>query len=328
MGVNVVRKFELGALIGVVASVLCSLTAAAADDYPARPITLLHGFGVGGNADAIARIVAEGLSRRIGQPVIVEARPGAGGNIASERAVKTTPDGYTLVMLTGGHAVAAGIYKTLPYDPVDDFQMVSTVVFFPFVIAVKANHRFQTLADLIAEAKEKPDSLTYSSVGVGTTQHLVGELLSSMAGIKMVHVPYRGGGAPINDLLGGQIDILIDSLTITAPQLAAGTVRGLGVTSAQPWFSIPQVPPIATTLPGYEVRSWLGIATAKNTPKPIVDKLNTELRAVLEMTDIKDKLQAMGNEVRGSSPDEMHNMVVSDIARWKQVIHDANIPQQ
>jgi len=323
-----VRKVGVGALICAIVGVFFNLTAAIAEDYPSRPITLLHGFGVGGNADVIARIVAEGLSHRIGQPVVVEARPGAGGNIASERAAKATPDGHTLVMLTGGHAVAAGIYKTLPYDPVDDFQMVSTVVFFPFVIAVKADHRFQTLGDLIAAAKAKPDSLTYSSVGVGTTQHLVGELLSSMAGIRMLHVPYRGGGAPINDLLGGQIDILIDTLTITAPQLKAGTIRGLGVTSAQPWFSIPQVPPIAATVPGFEVRSWLGIATAKNTPQPIVDKLNTELRATLEMPDIKDKLQAMGNEVRGSSPDEMRSMVVSDIARWKKVIHDANIPQQ
>jgi tripartite-type tricarboxylate transporter receptor subunit TctC len=323
-----VLKSGVGALIGAMVCAMASLTAAGAEDYPSRPITLLHGFGAGGNADSIARIVADGLSRRLGKPVIVEARPGAGGNIASERAAKAVPDGYTLVMLTGGHAVAAAIYKTLPYDPIDDFQMISTVAFFPLVIAVKANHRFQTLADLIAAAKAKPDSLTYSSVGVGTTQHLVGELLSSMAGIRMVHVPYRGGGAPVNDLLGGQIDILIDTLTITAPQLAAGTIRGLGVTSATPWFSIPQVPPIAATVPGYEVRSWLGIATARNTPQPIVDKLSRELRAVLDMPDIRDRLQTMGNEVRGSSPDEMRTMVASDIARWKQVIRDANIPQQ
>jgi tripartite-type tricarboxylate transporter receptor subunit TctC len=322
------RIGRIGALILMALGAIASLTVAKAEDYPLRPVTLLHGFGAGGNADSIARIIADGLSRRLGKPVIVEAHPGAGGNIASERAAKATPDGYTLVMLTGGHAVAAGIYKTLPYDPIGDFQMLSTVVFFPFVIAVKANHRFQTLADLIAAAKEKPDTLTYSSVGVGTTQHLVGELLSSMAGIKMIHVPYRGGGAPVNDLLGGQIDILIDTLTITAPQLAAGTIRGLGVTSAQPWFSIPEIPPIAATVPGYEVRSWLGIATAKNTPQPIVNRLNSELRAVLKMPEIEQRLQAMGNEVRASSPDEMRDMVTSEITRWKQVIHDAKIPQQ
>ena len=221
--------------------------------------------------DTIARIVADGLSRRLGKPVIVEGRPGAGGNIASDRVAKAPPDGYTLIMLTGAHAVSGAMYKTLPFDPVDDFQMISTTVFFPLVVAVKAGSRFQTLADVIAEAKARPDTLTYSSVGVGSTQHLAGELLSSMAGIKMIHVPYKGGGGPINDLLGGQIDILIDTLTISAPQLAAGTIRGLGVTSAKPWFSTPDVPPVAATVAGYEVRSWLGIATSKGVPAPVVE---------------------------------------------------------
>jgi tripartite-type tricarboxylate transporter receptor subunit TctC len=141
-------------------------------------------------------------------------------------------------------------------------------------------------------------------------------------------VPYKGGGGPINDLLGGQIDILIDTLTITAPQLAAGTIRGLGVTSQKPWFSIPDVPPIAATVPGFEVRSWLGIATSRNVPPPVVERLNRELRVVLEMPEIKGKLEAMGNEVRGGSPDEMRNMTASEISRWKQVTGDAGIPKQ
>jgi tripartite-type tricarboxylate transporter receptor subunit TctC len=324
-------RVRISTMMAVAAALLCTfggLDARADEDYPSRPVTLMHGFGAGGNADAIARIVADGLSRRLGKPVIVEARPGAGGNIASDRVANAAPDGYTLIMLTGGHAVSAALYKSLPFDPVDDFQMISTVVFFPFVVAVKANHRFQTLADLIAEAKAKPDTLTYSSVGVGTTQHLVGELLSSMAGIKMIHVPYKGGGGPINDLLGGQIDILIDTLTITAPQLAAGTIRGLGVTSQKPWFSIPDAPPIAATVPGYEVRSWLGIATTKGVPAPIVERLNREVRAVLDTPEIRSKLEAMGNEVRGGSPDEMRGMIGSEISRWKQVIGDAGIPKQ
>jgi len=319
-------------MIGAIAVLVCALANSGAsaqqEEYPSRPITLTHGFGAGGNADAIARIVAEGLSRRLGKPVIVEARPGAGGNIASDRAAKAAPDGYTLIMLTGGHAVSAAMYKALPFDPVEDFQMLSTVVFFPFVVAVKSSHRLQTLADLIAEAKAKPDTLTYSSVGVGSTQHLVGELLSSMAGLRMIHLPYKGGGGPINDLLGGQIDILIDTLTITAPQLAAGTIRGLGVTSQSPWFSIPDVPPVAAAVPGYEVQSWLGIATSKNVPQPIVEKLNGELRAVLETPEIKSKLQAMGNEVRSGSPDDMRTMISAEISRWKRVIDTAAIPRQ
>src|ERR1700761_343461 len=322
------RLFKTAIAIAALFGLFSNWPVRAADDYPSRPITLVHGFGAGGNADAIARIVGEGLSRRLGKPVIVEPRTGAGGNIASAYVAKATPDGYTLIMLTGGHATSAALYKSLPFDPVGDFQMISTVVYFPFVLAVKADSRFRTLADLIAEAKAKPGTLTFSSVGVGSTQHLVGELLASMAGIKMIHVPYKGGGAPINDLLGGQIDLLSDSLTITAPQLAAGTTRGLGVTSRTPWPSIPDVPPVANTVPGYEARSWLGIATTKNVPRPIVDRLNQDVRAVLDMPDIKGKLEAMGNEVRASSPDEMRGMVASEITRWKQVIKDADIPQQ
>ena len=324
------RGRYLAAAVAAVLSLFCAAgqSARAEDNYPSRPITLVHGFGAGGNADAIARIIGEGLSRRLGKPVVVEPRTGAGGNIASSYVAKATPDGYTLIMLTGGHATSAALYKSLPFDPVGDFQMISTVVYFPFVLAVKADSRFRTLADLIAEAKAKPGTLTFSSVGVGSTQHLVGELLASMAGIKLIHVPYKGGGAPINDLLGGQIDLLSDSLTITAPQLKAGTIRGLGVTSREPWPSIPDVPPIANTVPGYEVRSWLGIATAKNVPRPIVDRLNQDVRAVLEMPDIRGKLEAMGNEVRGSSPDEMRGMIASEITRWKQLIKDADIPQQ
>src|SRR5882757_404054 len=323
-----VRWFGMMAAAAALLWAFGGLDARADEDYPSRPITLTHGFGAGGNADAIARIVADGLTRRLGKPVIVEARPGAGGNIASDRVAKAAPDGYTLIMLTGGHAVSAALYKTLPFDPVDDFQMISTVVFFPFVVAVKANHRFQTLADLIKEAKAKPDTLTYSSVGVGSTQHLVGELLSSMAGIKMIHVPYKGGGGPINDLLGGQIDILIDTLTISAPQLAGRNIRGLGVTSAKPWFSIPDVPPVAKTVAGYEVRSWLGIATSKNVPPAVVERLNREVRAVLETPELKAKLEAMGNEVRGGSPDDMRSMIVSEISRWRQVIGSAGIARQ
>jgi tripartite-type tricarboxylate transporter receptor subunit TctC len=321
------RLSRATAAVAMLLSVIAGTTARA-DDYPSRPVTVVHGFGAGGNADAIARIVGEGLSRRLGKSVIVEARTGAGGNIASEHVAKATPDGYTLIMLTGGHATSAALYKKLPFDPVDDFQMISTVVYFPFVLAVKADSRFHTLADLIAEARAKPDTLTFSSVGVGSTQHLVGELLSSMAGIKMIHVPYKGGGAPINDLLGGQIDLLSDTLTITAPQLAAGTIRGLGVTSREPWPTIPNVPPIAATVPGYEVKSWLAIAAPKNVPQPIVERLNRDIRAVLEMPDIKGKLETMGNEVRGSSPEEMRSMIASEITRWKQVIKDAGIPQQ
>ncbi len=296
-------------------------------NYPSRPVVITHGFGAGGNADAVARILAEPLGDRLGQRMIVEPAPGAGGNLASSRVAKATPDGHTLILLTGGHSVSAALYKSLAFDPVDDFQMLSTTVYFPFVIAVKSDSPIKSLGDLIARAKADPGRINYSSVGVGSTQHLAGELLGSMAGIKMTHVPYRGGTAPLTDLLGGQIDVLIDSLTITAPQIAAGTIRGLAVTSPTKWQSLPDIPPVSDLVPGYDVRSWLGLATTRGIPEPVVQRLTSEIQEVLEHSPARERLTQMGMEVRPSSPDEMRSLVASEIEKWRKVISQAGIPR-
>jgi tripartite-type tricarboxylate transporter receptor subunit TctC len=258
------RLTAFAALIGA-----CTLIASAVaqETYPSRPITLSHGFGAGGNSDTIARIIAPVLAERLGQQVIVEPRVGAGGNLATDRVVKAEPDGYNLIVLTGGHAVSGALYKALPFDPVDDLQMLSTLIYFPFVISVRQDHRFRSLADLVAEAKAKPKTITFSSVGVGSTQHLAGELLASLAGIELVHVPYRGGQAPVTDLLGGRIDVMIDTLTVTRPQLSGGTIRGLAVTSPEPWPGLSGIPAAADTVKGYDVRSWMGVATTKGVPE-------------------------------------------------------------
>jgi tripartite-type tricarboxylate transporter receptor subunit TctC len=310
-------------------AVLSSFASAMAQEtYPSRPVTLIQGFAAGGNADVIARIVAEPLGNRLGKPVVVEPKPGAGGNIASGQVAKSAPDGHTLILLTGGHAVSAALYKSLPFDPVDDFQMLSTVGFLPFVIAVKADSPIKSLTGLIAEAKANPGKLTYSSVGVGSTQHLVGELLSAMAGIEMIHVPYRGGGAPMNDLLGGQIDVLVDTITVAGPQIASGRVRGLGVTSPSAWWSHPGIPPIASAVPGYDVRTWLGLATTKGVRADIVQRLHSEIAAVLELEGTRAGLQRIGMDVRSSTPDGMRRLVAREIEKWKNVIQHSGIPQQ
>lgn len=301
---------------------------AAQEKYPTRPVTLSHGFGAGGNSDTVARIIAPVMAERLGQQVIVEPRVGAGGNLATERVVKAAPDGYNLIVLTGGHAVSGALYKALPFHPVDDLQMLSTLIYFPFIVSVRKDHRFQSLADLVAEAKAKPKTITYSSVGVGSTQHLAGELLSSLAGIELVHVPYRGGQAPVTDLLGGRIDVMIDTLTVTRPQLEAGTVRGLAVTSPQAWPSLPGIPPAGDTVKGYDVRSWMGVATTKGVPDPLVKTLNSELLHALKQPQVRDKLEAIGNEVRGSTPDEMRVWVAGEIAKWRKVIDDAKVERQ
>lgn len=316
------------------AALLCAAVALGAgrvdaqEAYPTRPLLLTHGFGAGGNGDVISRIVAEPLAAKLGQPVIVEPRPGAGGNTASARLVKSAPDGYTLISLTGGHAVSAAIYKSLPFDPVDDFQMLSIYGFQAFLIAVRQDSPIKTLADLIAAAKASPGKLTYSSVGVGSTQHLAGELLCAMAGIQMTHIPYRGGSAPMTDLLGGQIDVAVDSITVIEPQLTAGSVRALAVTSPARWWSLPQIAPVADTVPGYNVQTWLGMATAKGVPQPIVQRLVDDLHAVLDLPATRERLRQVGMDVRPGSPDEMRTLIAGEIAKWRKVVADAHIPQQ
>jgi tripartite-type tricarboxylate transporter receptor subunit TctC len=292
--------------------------ASAQETYPARPVLLTHGFAAGGNGDVVSRIVAEALS----------SRPGAGGNTASARLAKSPPDGYTLITLTGGHAVSAAIYKSLPFAPVDDFQMLSVYGYQAFMIAVRHDNPIKSIADLIAAAKASPGKLTFSSVGVGSTQHLAGELLCAMAGIQMTHVPYRGGGAPMQDLLGGQIAVSVDTITVIEPQLRAGTVHALGVTSATEWWSLPDVTPVAATVPGYDVQTWLGLAAPKGTPQPVVQRLNAAMRDALADAPVQDRLRKIGMDVRASSPEEMRTMIAGQITKWKKVVADAQIPQQ
>lgn len=300
----------------------------AQEKFPSRPVMLTHGFSAGGNADVISRIIAAALSPRLGQQVVVEPRPGAGGNIASARLASSTPDGYTLVMLTGGHAVSAAIYKKLQFDAVADFEMVSTLGYQAFIVGVRNDSPIKSIADLIALAKATPGKLTFSSVGVGTTQHLAGELLCSMAGIQMTHVPYRGGSATIADLLSGQIDVIVDSITVIEPQIRAGTVRALGVTSATKWWSLPNITPIAATVPGYDVQTWVGIAAPKGTPSPIVQRLNQAMQEAAKDPTVQERLQKIGMDVRASSSDEMRTMIASQVARWKKIVSEAKIPQQ
>jgi tripartite-type tricarboxylate transporter receptor subunit TctC len=301
---------------------------ASAQDYPARNISLIHGFGAGGNADVVARLIAQKLQESLKQPVVVDIKAGAGGMIATNFVAKAAADGYSIVMLTGAHTVSAALRKSLPYDAVKDFAFISTVTAFPFVIAVRADHPAKTLADLLAAAKASPGKITYTSVGVGSTQHMVGELLASTSGAQLLHVPYKGGGAPVQAVIGGDVDILADTLTVATPHLQSGRLRALAVTSAAPWPSIPQVPTVAATLPGFEVRSWLGLAAPAGTPETIVRKLNAEVRRVLALPDIQKAFAAAGSAPAPGAPEEMREMVQKEIARWRSVIAKGNIPLQ
>ena len=304
------------------------IPAVAQDNYPNRPITLTHGFIAGGNSDVVSRIVGEVISSRLGQPVVIEPRPGAGGNTAASRLAKSDPDGYTLITLPGSHAVSPAIFKTLPFDPIEDFQYISLYGYQAFMFGVRQESAIKTVADLIKAAKAAPGKLTYSSAGIGTTQHLAGALLCAMAGIEMTHVPYRGGTGAMTDLLGGQIDMIVDTITVIEPQVRVGTVRALGVSSGSKWWSLPDIAPIAETVPGYDVLTWLGVAGPKGMPATTVGRLNSALRAGLADPKVDERLRKIGFDVKASSPEEMRDLVLAQIAKWKKVVADAGIPQQ
>jgi tripartite-type tricarboxylate transporter receptor subunit TctC len=320
------RLVAAGCLLG---GLIAAAPIASADDYPSRPIRLLHGFAAGGAADTLSRIMANGLSKKLGQPIVVEAKPGAGGNIAAEAIAKAAPDGYTIGLVTGAHAISAATYKSLPYQPAESFDMISTLVYYALVIAVRSDYPAKSLGELIAIAKEKPGSLSFGSVGFGSTHHLAGELLNAMAGIDMVHIPYRGDGQSVTALLGGEVPVVIGTPVLLAPQIQSGAIRGLAVTSPTRTALLPNVPTVQEAgIKGYDVRTWAGLLAPKGTPPAIIAALNSATLEVLKDPLVRQRLEtAVGGEVRGSSPDEMKKLIETEIAKWSGVVERARIPK-
>ena len=312
--------------IAVLGALAFMTDTAAAQAWPDRPIALVQGFAAGGNADTIARVIAAPLSTALGRPVVVEGRTGAGGNIASEYVARARPDGHTLILLTGGHAASAALYRSLRFDPVQDFAFISTVSVFPFVVATAADSPITDIPTLIARARAAPGTITFSSVGVGSTQHLTGELLAQMTGIQLTHVPYRGGTQPLTDLMSRRIDLMVDSVTVTGAAVRGGQIRALGVTSAAPWPGLP-ARPIAEAVPGFEILSWVGLAAPAGTPQPIVDRIQAELARILEDAATRERLAGLGSEARSSTPAAMRDFVAGQIGTWRRVVAQAGIPQ-
>lgn len=297
--------------------------------YPEKSITLVQGFNAGGNADTIARIIAMALSKELGQSIVVEPKTGAGGNLASGFVSRAPADGYTLILMTGGHAVSAAMYKKLPFDPLESFDWVSLVTKFPFVISTSAQSRFMNLGQVVSAAKREPGAISFSSVGVGSTQHLSGELFQSLAGIRLNHIPYKGGSAPLQDLLGGRLDLMFDSVTVTKSQVDSGKLRALAVTSSQRAPQLPGVPPVAETIPGYEVTSWTGLAAPKGLPESVAKRLHGALLKVLADPEVGRQLSVTGGVPSPSaSMAEMKSFVGDEMAKWKKVVSDAAIPQE
>ncbi|MET0924639.1 MAG: tripartite tricarboxylate transporter substrate-binding protein [Xanthobacteraceae bacterium] len=266
MSIAVTRRAALTGLAALAAG-----PARAQPGWPARAITLVHGLAPGGPSDIIARILAEGLARRLGQQVVVDARPGAGGRVAAGQIARAAPDGYTLMTIPSGHAVSAALYKNLPYRTIDDFSMISLLTEYPFVVVTHADHPIRTLADLISTARSRPAPLLFGSAGNGSLQHLAGELLAKTVNATFQHVPYRGSAQAITDLLAKRIDFIVDSPTAELEFIRAGQVRALAVTGASRFFSLPEIPTTAEAgIPGYTFSSWQGLVAPAGLPAAVV----------------------------------------------------------
>ncbi|MGJ7498144.1 tripartite tricarboxylate transporter substrate binding protein [Variovorax sp. RT4R15] len=320
------RNFVAACAVG---AAFATLPALAQPTYPDRAIKIYQGFAPGGNADAIARAIGVEMGKALGQPIVVEAQSGAGGTIASTTVARAKPDGYTLLLATGGHAVAGALYNTLPYKTVADFDMVSTVTYFPFLIVVNANSKFQSFPEVVAAAQAAPGTVAYGTAGIGSTHHLAGELLARMAKAPMMHVPYRGDAAALTALLAGDVPFIIAPPTAVMSNIQAGKLRALATTGPQRWPGLPSVPTVAEqNVAGYDVRSWAGLMAPAGTPRPVIDRLNAETGKALQVTTVRQRLEDMGGEARGSTPDEMKAMVARELDRWTQVVADAKIPKQ
>lgn len=316
-------------VLGVCAAAGAETTVAAEEPYPSKPIRVIVGFPPAGAADIFARMVGQKLTDAWSQPVVVDNRPGAGSTIGSEIAANATPDGQTLMVVSASYSTSAGLYKKLKYHPVKSFIPITMIASNPNALLAHPSVRASNVKELIAMGKANPGKLTMGSAGTGSITHLAGELFTDMAGIKVTHVPYKGGGPNLNALLGGQIQLTVASVPASLGHLKAGRLKALGVTSTKRSAVLPAVPTIAESgVPGYEAKNWYGILAPAGTPKPIITKLNGKINEILRMPDFKAAIAKQGAETEGGTPEEFRKFLVSEIAKWAKVIKDAGVTTQ
>ena len=308
---------------------LCLSAPVWAQTFPTKPLKIVVPFGAGGVADLTARTVAQKLSLSLGQPVVVENKPGAGGVGASDAVAKAEPDGHTLLLMSNASAVSATLFKSLPYDTVRDFAPVSTLGFFDIAIVVPAESRFKSLPELLAYARANPGKLNLGSINIGSPQNLAAELFKTHAGADMQIVPFNGTPAVINALRGGQIDAAVEILAPVMGQIKGGALRALAITSDKRTVLLPDVPTAKEGgLPNYLASSWNALAVPAKTPKDVVARLNREVTAALNAPEVKSRLHELNVEARASSTEQARELLVSEIKRWGDVIQRANIPRQ
>jgi tripartite-type tricarboxylate transporter receptor subunit TctC len=301
---------------------------AVAQTYPARPVKLVVGFAPGGGNDIVARLVAQWLSERLGQPFVVENRPGAGTNIATEAVARAQPDGYTLLFVAPSSAINASLYEKLSFNFIRDIAPVASLIRLPNVMEVNLSVPVKTVPEFIVYAKADRSKINMASPGVGTSVHLSGELFKMMTGVDMLHVPYRGTAPALTDLLGGQVQVMFGTMTGSIEYIRTGTLRALAVTTATRAEALPDLPTVAEFVPGYEASTWYGIAAPKNTAAEIIDKLNKEINAGLADSKMKAQLADLGGTALAGSPAEFGRIIADETEKWAKVVKFAGIKPQ
>jgi tripartite-type tricarboxylate transporter receptor subunit TctC len=320
---NLRRRHLAAALAFGALSVLGS--AAAADTYPSRPIRLIVGFPPGGGTDIVARYLAHELTKSLGQGVVVENKGGANGVIGTQDLAKSAPDGYTLMMTISSHVTNALLYPKLNYNTLKDFAPISIVASSPFVLIAHPEFKPNTISELIALAKAQPNQINYGTPGNGSTQHLSHELMNLMGGMKMTHVPYKGGAPALQDMLSGRISPMFLTTVQALPYLKQNRAKALGVSSKNKTAVLPNVPPIGETIPGYESDVWFGLIAPAGTPKPIIKKLSEEVARIVRSPEMSEKLAAQGAEPIGNTPEQFAQVITSEYAKWSDVFKKTGI---
>jgi tripartite-type tricarboxylate transporter receptor subunit TctC len=318
------------AVVALAATIIALLsTATSAQSYPAKPLRIIVPFQSGGSVEPIARLVAQKLTAAFGRPVVIENRPGAGGMVGTEYVAKSPADGYTLLATPSAFVMNAALYDKASYDPVRDFEAVATLASYPLLLVSHPSLPVRSVKALLALAKAQPGDLNYSSGGIGTSNHVAAELLGHLAGVRLTHVPYKGGGPAFTALIGGEVHIMLVASQTATPQLKSGKLRVLGVTTAKRSPFLPDVPTIAEGgVPGYEVNSWTALFAPAGTPAAIVKSLNAEIGKGLRQPDASELLERQGLELSPGTPEEVASMIRSELAKWTKVIKTMGIKPQ
>ncbi|WP_295377684.1 tripartite tricarboxylate transporter substrate binding protein [uncultured Pseudacidovorax sp.] len=311
---------------GIATALTLAATLAGAQNWPSRPISLIVPFPPGGSSDVLARSLTDKLSQTLGQPVLVESRPGAGATVGADFVAKAKPDGYTLLMGAVHHTIATSVYRKLPYDFEKSFEPVTTIALVPNVLVVNAKSSATDVKALVAQAKVAPGRLSYGSNGNGTVQHLIGTQFASQTGVELLHVPYKGSAPLTTDLLGGQVDMSFDTITPVIQHIRAGKLRPLAVTTAKRSSALPDVPTLAESgLKDFDQGTWFGVLAPKGTPRDIVVRLNAEMVKIIQSPDFRKRMEEIGAEPVGNTPEQMAAQIRGDTAKYAQLVKDAKV---